>query len=643
MIATLMVLAMTLSVGLPAYAEPGTQACVHPELKANWTIQLVASPDRFLLGVTLVCTTCGMQIQSWSEPSSKDNAQITIDPLPTCEQEGQATVYAHITYDGVEYASTALIVALPCTGHIWAEPVWKWAADNSTADFQRTCKNDSSHKDTTTVTATVSTVPATCDTAGSATYTVSKDGVTDTKTDTIPALGHDWADPVWTWEADNLTADVTFTCKNDPNHKETTTVDATVETIPATCEEDGSITHIVEKYDCSDSKLIETIERLGHDWTEPEWTWAEDNLTATFQRACKNDPEHKESSKVDATAKTIPATCDTAGSITYTVAKDDITATKTVDVAATGHDWTDPVFAWAVDNMAADVKLTCKNDPTHTKSSVVASTEEITKPTCEKAGKRVYTVTVEGFTDTRNVKIKATGHKWNSKDVCSTCKKSKPVTHTHKKSARDVIEPTCTSRGYTSYVCTSCNAWFRGDYTAALGHDYGDWVSTGTGKNQSTCACGHVRTRSCVQIRAMIGDEEYVTCLVCGDHGDDVSTAVIGSTIRAVEANALPKLGQLIVRSSILPLSEPAMTLFTVGYEKDGQILPFNGLVEVSIPLNTQDAFTLTLLSELTNKPVTAVDEVIPVGGVAMPYLHENGMLTFRIDAPSLFALSIVQ
>jgi RHS repeat-associated protein len=43
--------------------------------------------------------------------------------------------------------------------------------------------------------------------------------------------------------------------------------------------------------------------------------------------------------------------------------------------------------------------------------------------------------------------------------------------HPHTYTASSVVEPTCTTRGYTIYICT-CGKQIQGDYVAALGHNY---------------------------------------------------------------------------------------------------------------------------------------------------------------------------
>jgi len=60
----------------------------------------------------------------------------------------------------------------------------------------------------------------------------------------IEKIGHVWGEPEWNWSEDGKTCTVTFTCKNNPEHKETPQVSVTsaVKT-PATCTESGVTTY----------------------------------------------------------------------------------------------------------------------------------------------------------------------------------------------------------------------------------------------------------------------------------------------------------------------------------------------------------------------------------------------------------------
>ena len=84
----------------------------------------------------------------------------------------------------------------PCAnGHAYGEPVWNWTDDfKATATF--TCANNDAHVENVTATVTNAvTTEATCETTGVRTYTAKvtfggKD-YTDTKTEAVPAKGHD--------------------------------------------------------------------------------------------------------------------------------------------------------------------------------------------------------------------------------------------------------------------------------------------------------------------------------------------------------------------------------------------------------------------------------------------------------------------
>ena len=76
--------------------------------------------------------------------------------------------------------------------------MWKWN-DDFTASATFTCGHDASHvKNVTAEVTSAVTTPAACETTGVRTYTakVTFEGkeYTDTKTETLPALGHDYKD-----------------------------------------------------------------------------------------------------------------------------------------------------------------------------------------------------------------------------------------------------------------------------------------------------------------------------------------------------------------------------------------------------------------------------------------------------------------
>ncbi len=88
----------------------------------------------------------------------------------------------------------------------------------------------------------------------------------------IEKLGHVWGEPEWNWSEDGASCKVTFTCENNPEHKESpnVTVTSAVKT-PATCTESGVTTYMAtfefngEAY--TDTKEIADIPATGHNLT----------------------------------------------------------------------------------------------------------------------------------------------------------------------------------------------------------------------------------------------------------------------------------------------------------------------------------------------------------------------------------------
>ncbi len=89
----------------------------------------------------------------------------------------------------------------------------------------------------------------------------------------IPATGHSYGEPVWSWSEDGKNCTVTFTCVNDASHVETlaATITSKVKT-PATCTETG-----ITEYSASvsfngnaytDIKEVADIPATGHHYVE---------------------------------------------------------------------------------------------------------------------------------------------------------------------------------------------------------------------------------------------------------------------------------------------------------------------------------------------------------------------------------------
>ncbi len=247
------------------------------------------------------------------------------------------------------------------------------------------------------------------------------------------------ADVTWTfsefaWEesADGYSAAAVFTSESGKTRSVAAEVSSSVLT-PATCEAAGQTVYTatlsaeqsLDGVEHSDSRTVE-IPALGHKWKFEAIAWAEDN-TASASFVCENDAGHRQSVAAAVTAETVAPTCETAGRTVYTAtlsAEQSLDGaahsdTKTVEIPALGHKWKFVAIAWAEDNTAS-ASFVCENDASHEQSVSTVVTVETIDPTCETAGRTVYTATLSAeqsldgaaHSDSRTAEIPATGHKW---------------------------------------------------------------------------------------------------------------------------------------------------------------------------------------------------------------------------------------
>ena len=151
----------------------------------------------------------------------------------------------------------------------------------------------------------------------------------------------------------------------------------------------------------------ETIAALEHDWEFVNFTWTGSDAAgysaAVANYKCKNDETHTRTVAATVTPETTAATCETAGQTVYTA---NVAATasldgeahsdsKTVTIAALGHDWSVSSSTWNTDHTSVAVHLVCGRDTSHTHDEVVTGegiTSKVTKePTATQNGEKTYT------------------------------------------------------------------------------------------------------------------------------------------------------------------------------------------------------------------------------------------------------------
>ena len=119
--------------------------------------------------------------------------------------------------------------------HDWDETSYLWYDDLTTVTAIQHCKNNPEHERKAEVTTTAEVTKApTCENNGIMTYTATFDTPeyeTQTTDTEIPATGHDWSEPTYTWAKDYSTVTAERVCKKDDSHIETEIVNTTYEVI----------------------------------------------------------------------------------------------------------------------------------------------------------------------------------------------------------------------------------------------------------------------------------------------------------------------------------------------------------------------------------------------------------------------------
>ena len=394
----------TAHVAVPAaFCTDNAQFAFHFYKKANQVYEYTDA----MFAIDNVTMTYGA-----TDPCADGHTLTAVPEVPaTCEETGVkahwvCSVCGKLFSDADGKNETTLeALTIPATGHAWGQPAWTWTGTES-ASAVFTCGNDVSHTQTLTaaVTSQVTTEPG-CESTGVRTYTatVTFEGqtYTDTKTETLPAAGHVWGQPVWQWTG--FAAQAVFACARDAGHTQTLTAAVTsqVTTEPG-CESTGVRTYTatvtLDGKNYTDTRT-ETLPSLGHDT----------QLVGAKPATCTQD------------GYTGDEVCKTCG----------VTVKKGEVIPATGHD-------------------------------------------TEIVGAKPATCTQDGYT---------------GDEVCKTCgvtvKKGEVIPATgHDTQLVGAKPATCTQDGYTGdEVCKTCGETVaKGEVVKATGHHYKDGKCTDCGE-----------------------------------------------------------------------------------------------------------------------------------------------------------------
>lgn len=354
----------------------------------------------------------------------------------------------------------------------------------------------------------------------------------------IPALGHDWGEPSYTWSADKATCTATRVCKRDDEHVETETVDSTVTKngLPCTSAYTAVYTAVFSNPDFQTQTASAPLAPEPHT-PEPIPAVPATCVTAGLEggtrcAVCQTVLEAPSPTEIDPNnhegpfslprgAADVPSTCATHGyhsegvcvacgvevrtelpldpnnhedtlvlrAVPATCVSTGLTegeqcsgcgkvfvAQEETPIDPNNHDWGAASYTWGDRDLTCTASRTCKRDASHVESQTVNTKDEFTGSFCTEAGKRITTAAFDApfETQTKTRDYPAMGHLWRDWTI--------------------VTEPTCTEAGTETRACNrkGCDATETRN-VAALGHDWGEWTQTVA----PTCSAEGEETRAC--------------------------------------------------------------------------------------------------------------------------------------------------
>lgn len=321
---------------------------------------------------------------------------------------------------------------------------------------------------------------------------------------------HTWGEKTYTWnESFKCTAATKCDSCNEPL---TETVDGVKTTVPATCVADGKDVYTATFTNTAfETKTKEvTIDKLGHTYGAPVWSWSEDGKTATATFTCTREgctaetTGHAQTVTATVSGKQKDApTCTDKGTTTYTAKvtfeTKDYTDTKDVqDITALGHKLTKtPAKAATCTEAGNKEYYTCatcgkffsdkdgKNEIAKDSWVIDALGHDLTEtpavtPTCAAGGNNAY------WTCSVCHKV-FKADKTTETTVAKETLAKDPANHTGGKELRGAVAASCMTAGRTDDTyCKGCGKLTKaGDLIPPTGvHNYKDGVCTTCGSKQ---------------------------------------------------------------------------------------------------------------------------------------------------------------
>ena len=381
------------------------------------------------------------------EEETEKATAVKIVKNATCDAKGEITYTA--TFTNPAFAKQIKSEDIPAIGHKWGKPTYEWSADHSTLTGKVVCENDNSHVHTEKVNSTAVTENATCEEKGKITYTAefgeNEYGFT-TQTAVVEnaVLGHDWGETEYTWNSNNSEATAKHTCKRDPSHTETETVNTVYSVVKkATCEVKGEGKFVATFTKFAAAEKTVEIPATGHKWGKPTYEWSADHSTLTGKVVCENDNNHVHTEDARVTSKTLKeATCTEKGKVEFTA-----------EFGANIYGFEKQIKA--VDTPALGHKLV------HHAAKAA---------TCIAEGSIEYwecTVCKKLYSD-----------KDAKNEVTTIVTPKDPKNHVGETELKNAKAATCTESGYTGDTyCKSCGELIeKGKASPVVPHQFGEWI-----------------------------------------------------------------------------------------------------------------------------------------------------------------------
>ena len=321
---------------------------------------------------------------------------------------------------------------------------------------------------------------------------------------------HTWGEKTYKWnEIFKCTATTACTSCNQGLQE---IVDGVKTTVPATCVADGKDTYTATFTNAAFTTQTKevTIDKLGHTYGAPVWSWSEDGKTATATFTCTREGCTAETTGhaqiVTATVsgkQNVAPTCTDKGTTTYTAKvtfeKKDYTDTKDVqDIKALGHKLTKTAAKAATCTEAGNSEYytcgTCgkffsdkdgKTEIAKDSWVIAALGHKLTKtpavtPTCAAGGNNEY------WTCSVCHKV-FKADKTTETTVAKEALAKDPANHTGGEEQRGAVAASCMTAGRTDDTyCKGCGKLTKaGDLIPPTGvHNYKDGVCTTCGNKQ---------------------------------------------------------------------------------------------------------------------------------------------------------------